>query len=320
MTLSPAKQKAIADAIRDQHLVFMVEVLGPKAIASADYARLKREGKLARMKPLKMDIATAAHVLGLLAGTKSPKKQEELAAGSFWRVVSDNAASLTPQDTAAIKATRARIGQYITGLSSKMETQAGHAALQISESQRKRALSAVRTHVAAGVEEGANPQTVAAQIRAAAPAVQKDWLQIAQTEMHNAMEEAKVVSLARQNQGRETYVYKRPRPDACPFCVLLYLKPDKVTPRVFKLSELTANGTNVGRKAKRPTLSGAHATEWQAVVGAVHPWCQCSLHELPPGMGFNAQGQVTMRSATVSKAEVEQIDTSLLDHVCEQPV
>jgi hypothetical protein len=113
-------------------------------------------------------------------------------------------------------------------------------------------------------------------------------------------------------------VFKRPRPDACKFCKLLYIRPDGVTPRVFKLSDLLANGTNVGRRAGRPTRSGRSRTEWKATIGAVHPFCQCELHVLPDGMGFNAKGQMTYVGLNKS-IPIEALDKALAAHDCEEP-
>ena len=53
--------------------------------------------------------------------------------------------------------------------------------------------------------------------------------------------------------------------------------PEKKKPRIFLLSELEANGTNVGRKRR----------DWLPTVGAVHPWCREILLDIPKGWGFN---------------------------------
>ena len=61
-----------------------------------------------------------------------------------------------------------------------------------------------------------------------------------------------------------------------------HLEKDGKTPRVFKLTELMGNGSNVGRKHndRRP------------VVQSFHPYCACRLSELEPGFGFGADGLV----------------------------
>ena len=62
----------------------------------------------------------------------------------------------------------------------------------------------------------------------------------------------------------------------CDYCRKFYLEPDGVTPKVYKMSELVANGSNYGRKA----------AEWTPTLGATHPNERCELVELPDGWGF----------------------------------
>lgn len=71
----------------------------------------------------------------------------------------------------------------------------------------------------------------------------------------------------------------------CPDCVRLHLTAGPGSPpRIFKLSELQANGTNVGKKR----------AAWKAVIGPVHPWC------LPAGaMIATALGDVPIEQIRV---------------------
>lgn len=66
----------------------------------------------------------------------------------------------------------------------------------------------------------------------------------------------------------------------CSHCQRLYNGPNG--PRVFKLSTLEANGTNVGRKAN----------DWLAVIGSTHPNCQCVPIRVPPGWGWDEFGDM----------------------------
>jgi hypothetical protein len=67
----------------------------------------------------------------------------------------------------------------------------------------------------------------------------------------------------------------------CKHCDRLYNGPDG-NPRIFPLSTLVANGTNVGKKT----------AEWQAVIGTIHPHCSCQLLRIPDGYGFNKEGEL----------------------------
>ena len=60
--------------------------------------------------------------------------------------------------------------------------------------------------------------------------------------------------------------------NACSECVRLHMMPDGVTPRVWKMSELSMGWHKRGDD--RPSACGEH------------PFCRCSLSQLPEGWGF----------------------------------
>ena len=61
-----------------------------------------------------------------------------------------------------------------------------------------------------------------------------------------------------------------------------YTRTDVQTPKVFKMSELIANGDNYGLKQ----------ADWKPVVGTIHPNCMCPLNVMPPGTKFDSQGNL----------------------------
>lgn len=106
----------------------------------------------------------------------------------------------------------------------------------------------------------------------------RDWRRIVQTEAEDAIQRGKMagwrdqeaaVASEEKRPPRPVYVYKLPRPGACSHCLRLHLEAGY--PRIFTLEQLSASGTNVGRRA----------ADWQPVVGAVHPYCACELMRLP---------------------------------------
>ena len=60
----------------------------------------------------------------------------------------------------------------------------------------------------------------------------------------------------------------------CVECLRLHMLPDGVTPKVYRMSELSMNWHKRGED--RPSCNGEH------------PGCRCSLQQLPPGWGFKA--------------------------------
>ena len=94
----------------------------------------------------------------------------------------------------------------------------------------------------------------------------------------SALNEGKVEEIKAQ-AGKEgesdPIVYKVPILDEklCPSCRRAYLDSSG-NPRLFKLSELVSNGTNIGRKQ----------SDWLPVLSQMHPHCRCLLQyfeELP---------------------------------------
>lgn len=320
-SLSPRQLRRIRQAIRDGHLAFLAEAFGRTAIDREDYERLRSSGKIRDEKLLPQDAVLAAHALGSIVGhgqASAPGRRSPLLddPGEFWRHVGDDLQAVTEAEREAVAILRDRIGRHVAGLSHKLEEAAAAALADVDDAARRRRLT--KTPSAHGAPPVA--EEVLARVRKATGALRRDWLRVAHTEMHNAAEEAKAIALAHRDPNRDPRVFKRVRADACDFCKLLYLKPDGVTPRVFRLSVLLANGTNVGRFAGRATRSGGTRTQWKAVLGALHPFCQCELAPLAEGMGFDGRGHlvyVGVEKSTSIDAEVP--DAALVGHTCEGP-
>lgn len=310
--ISPEQRRRVRQAIRDGHLAFLAEVFGPTAIDRDDYERLQAAGKIRGERLLPQDAAAAAHAVGALAGIEGSAGALADPA-EFWRIVGEDVQVVTEAEREAVAALRDRIGEHVRALGARLDEAAGHAMVDADDASRRRRL----TRTPRSGETVA--QEVLSRVRKAVAGLRRDWLRVAHTEIHNAAEEARAVALAHRDPGRDPRVFKRPRADACAFCRLLYLRPDGVTPRVFRLSALLANGSNVGRRAGRPTRSGKGRTEWRAVLGAAHPYCGCELSVLADGMGFDRGGQLVYVGVRKSTSiEVEHIDTALAEHACEE--
>ena len=129
--------------------------------------------------------------------------------------------------------------------------------------------------------------TIAQILRESSKEWTRDWDRVAHTEIWNAKLTGEVMTILEKNspvsnKHGDTLVYKKPSPMACDQCKRLYLKSDMKTPKIFKLSELMSNGTNIGLKT----------SEWKPVYGTIHPNCMCPLSILPDGFTFDKDGEV----------------------------
>ena len=74
--------------------------------------------------------------------------------------------------------------------------------------------------------------------------------------------EGRADEIVEENDGEDPYVYVVSRPNCCKYCRKVYQTPNG--PRIFKLSELQANGNNIGIK---------NPNNWKATVPCLHPHC-----------------------------------------------
>jgi hypothetical protein len=108
------------------------------------------------------------------------------------------------------------------------------------------------------------------------------WRTIIGTELNRASNWGAMDAILSNNpsKGPEALtVYKqgnKPGHGACKYCTKFWYMEDGITPRVYTMAELAANGSNVGRKAK----------DWLPTIDSTHPNETHILRELKPGFGF----------------------------------
>jgi hypothetical protein len=91
--------------------------------------------------------------------------------------------------------------------------------------------------------------------------------------MHEAFQTGITAELL-ERIGPNCKVYFSVHHDACTNCIKLFLKNGRGSqPRIFLLSTLIKNGSNIGRKSNKllPTIS------------PIHPRCRCKLNMVPKG-------------------------------------
>jgi hypothetical protein len=311
--LSDRQRSKIHQLIVDHHLAFTVDVLGPDAISRADYQRLVRQGLL-KDKPLEhAQVAIqAAHTVGKLA-TNDPNLTK-MKPDQFWRFVETAPPQFSQQERDAMTASRSVVGRLITNLGVGLLNEFEQTTHEEGAKLRHEALATVQHEVALGIARRSSRSEIEKRLKKKLDETERNWSLVVTTELHNAQEHGKALGLARG--GRDPLVFKRPRPDACRFCKALFLVKGG-RPRVFRLSELVNNGTNFSRRARRPVMRGAGATQWKPVVGCVHPGCQCEMYELPDGMTLDSDGKMIVSMKKSIADELSADLRILINHTCE---
>lgn len=279
--LTPAQVKEIARIIRDHHTAFIAS-MAPDTVSEAKIQELIDRGVL---PPGSMSLIKDSYLYGQFVSTiramEDRDELKKLTYQSFKKRVQRRPIPLTQHEKAAIEWAEHSAAVHVTGLGNRIADDFSTIAIEADRKLRKEYERTIRDTVKEGIERRKTWRKVASDLGHATGDWARDFGRIAATEMQRAHQEGFAQGL-RKREGDDDVIMvaKIPNPDACKHCNRLHLTNGPGSaPRVFKLSELEENGSNVGRKA----------AEWKPVVGTVHPWCACELVHVPPGWGFEQE-------------------------------
>lgn len=296
--VTPEQLARIQQIIEDHHAGFAAGVVGPDIIRPDELARLRSEGlippeagdhlflqsgPLPRVKTPRPWPATG-YDYGAYQGASDAKANKKLAAMTpreFAAYRESVELPLTSSERQARQWARQNAGQFIRGAGSRVSMEVTAAVLQADAREHRQFVGAVAEETAMAIEKRKPWRQLAQDLGNRTGDWSQDMRRIAATETEFARQEGQMRSMSRGREPKEIRVAKIPAPNACKDCVRLHLTAGVGSPpKIFLLSELQANGNNVGRKR----------ADWRAGVGPVHPYCACVMSEVPDGYGFDAEG------------------------------
>jgi hypothetical protein len=185
-------------------------------------------------------------------------------------------------------------GGYIRGLgalyadefsASVYEEWNGETLLSTPDAERRRQkLKVIREEVGTAVLTKPTAREVAGRIRQRVGDIARNFERIAETELQAVHNEGQIFQ-AVELDGEEARVARIPESGACSSCRDLFLDPATNTPLIFLVSDLAANGTNVGRPRR----------SWVATAYPVHPQCRCDTIPLSPDQTVTASGRIVRK-------------------------
>lgn len=147
----------------------------------------------------------------------------------------------------------------------------------LHDNSRKTQEEFIRKEIEQGVRNKKTTREIANEIAHKTGDWSRDFDRIVQYTSQTAYEHGKAAAIQRQ-YGEDVYVYKKVYEGACKHCIRLYLtKGLGSAPKIFKLSQLIANGSNIGRKV----------ADWLPTLDPIHPYCRCSLVYLSINENFS---------------------------------
>lgn len=268
--LTPDQIQNILNIMDKQHLMFIGKTIGPEYLTLQELNSLKKWG----INPQTYyneakDIFKLSFHFGLIADSIGELEMKNATyedivdyfkKGKYiplTKVQKFTLESVKKQYLGDIKANKGRIFNDINGVISKNE-----------KNNRAAYEDAIRKKIEQGIFERKTKRQIASELGHLTGDWNRNFVRIVDFVSHTAFDEGRALGFENK-YGEDTLVWKQVFNGACKHCLKLYTTNGFGSkPKIFKLSELKANGTNIGRKV----------AEWLPVIGSTHPYCRCTLH------------------------------------------
>lgn len=274
--VSAATVAELRRRISDHFMGYLVDVYGPATVPQPDLDRLVLLGIIdaEAASAIRRDYLEDAFIAGMLAArlsdvglTVTGYSEAEIAAELLREPI-----ILSAKDREAIEWARQGAAQNARHLGERAVQMGESVVTTYNEEQRAIDEAEIKDATAEAKAGRRGAKWLRGELGRRLDMYEQDLDRIASTELQDVENEGAARGILNKHGG-DASVCKIPNPKACQKCRELYVDGDG-NPKVFRLVDLIANGTNVGRKRE----------DWLAVVGTTHPWCACVLRRIPPGM------------------------------------
>jgi len=261
-TFTPAQIQELLRVI-DLHIVSFIAGKVTKQYLTPDEVELlKKHGVKVPMGAMSME---EAFKFGILSQAMETQKLNKMPYETFKKNLKTK--SFLPLDFRernALNQIEYQAYNEIKGLGNKIKGSFGRIAVEADKKQREKYEKLIETTARKTVLNRGGVKEMKSALGHATGDWARDFDRMADYILHEAHDHGRAHGIERRD-GKDALVYKKVFDRACKHCERLYMDGDK--PKIFKLSVLRANGTNVGKKV----------ADWKPVVGATHPWCRCQL-------------------------------------------
>lgn len=279
MILSPKQINDLLKIIESNQLIVIGRELGVEFLTEQDKELLMQSGvDVDSLYDGSNDTLQLQFQLGMLAQSLGAARVNKLTFNQLKEYISHgDYIPLTAREIASINAIRNQTFTDLKKLGGSIFQDVNQV---LTEKSLKAQAEFIRKELEAGFLDKATVTEIAHGIAEKTGDWSRDFERIVAYNSHLAFEEGKAAMIQRDAGDTDPLVYKTVFEGACEHCQNLYLTNGIGSqPKIFKLSELRANGTNIGRKVK----------DWKAVLGPVHPFCRCLLNHLFSGYKWDKE-------------------------------
>ena len=186
-------------------------------------------------------------------------------------IASKNYIPLTKKEQSTLDYIKQQLYSDIKGLGNRISRDFSQVAIEIDQKQREKYEKIIQDETLKAVEQRKSLKELSSELGHKTQDWSRDFDRISDYTMHNAYHHG-VASQLLKEYGDEVKVFYSVYEHACEHCQRIYLtKGIGSEPKIFILSELIKNGSNIGRKVK----------DWLPSVSPLHPWCRCTMNHLP---------------------------------------
>lgn len=272
----------LLELLEYQHVLFGARYVGVDILSDDDLQLLSKYG----VDPVTLSSISSveeAYRFGMLSEVLSNERVKRMTYDELKKFISEGKyLPYTSQEKATLKHLKQSTYSHIKGLGNKISQDARTVIIEADQRRRVKYEKVLKKELS---RAALNRQTITETVLNIGHRTgdwSRDFGRIVETELHNAFEQGRAATIRRKTGTGETKVYKDVYPGACRHCIRLFLTGGIGSkPRIFTLNELEENGTNYGLKP----------IDWKPVLGPVHPWCRCTVNQVPEGYEWNEEDE-----------------------------
>lgn len=255
----------ILKSIEDMHIVFIGREIGVGVLSEQErqiltdfgFTDLPQEGKLDEM-----------FRFGMLAESLGQENVRNMPLAKLKKyLLSGKILPLNEIEESALNSVKFQAYNDIKGLGNRTSKDFSQVFIEVDRKLRDKCEKVIQKQLEEAVLTRMTSKELASELRRVTGDVARNFERMADFLMHSALDTGIAVQIQKQ-YGSEAVVYKDVYNGACKQCVKAYLTSGIGSrPKLFKLREIIANGTNIGKPQDK----------WLPVIGPHHPWCRCTL-------------------------------------------
>lgn len=288
----------ILRTIQFQYISFISENIGVGILSEEERSLLKDFGidvetisKVHRWTPIDQSFH-----LGRLVQILGQKNISKLTYNDFLKYLQKGQfIPLSSFEKYALKYSKQKTYSYLKKLEVQSTSDVSTILYDSERLTREKYEGIISRSVSRAIKERDSVTSIVSEIGTRTQDWQRNLLRIAETELQSCFQQGICQQILRES-GPKATVFKEVYPGACKYCIKFYLTDGIGSqPREFKLSDLIANGSNIGRKQ----------ADWLPVVDATHPFCRCNLLKLEDNYEWDEEAEKYRLKKIESKIRVK---------------